>query len=199
MDRISHLAPHASRFVALGVFVVTFALYLQTMAPTLGGGHDSAEFQHVAYTLGIAHPTGYPLYLALGKIVTTFLPLGNIAYRMNLLSVLLGALGATFVYLSAVLVTRHRIAALSATAIFATNVAVWRQAGTASVSPLNLLLFAALMYTLLRWQQRRAGLMPVAFILGLGLAHHRSIILLAPAILILILLDDSNLIRRPRE
>ncbi|MBM3127665.1 MAG: DUF2723 domain-containing protein [Chloroflexi bacterium] len=186
-----------ARVLTLFVFVAASALYFRTAGPTLGGGHDSAEFQHVAYTLGIAHPTGYPLYLALGKIATTLLPLGNIAYRMNLLSVFLGALAVMFVYLSMQQLTRRPIAAFTATALFATNVAVWRQAGVASVSPLNLLLFAALMYAVLRWHARRAGLIPVAIVLGLGLAHHRSIILLAPAILILFTRDDFDRLRHP--
>ncbi|MCX7840066.1 MAG: DUF2723 domain-containing protein, partial [Anaerolineae bacterium] len=196
---VSRLAPNADRLIALFVFIVTFALYLQTMAPTLGGGRDSAEFQHVAYTLGIAHPTGYPLYLTLGKVVTTLVPLGDVAYRMNLLSVFLSALAAVFVYLSIVLLTQRRWTALIATALFATNIAVWRQAGVASVSPLNLLLFAALMYTLLRWYWQGTRLDLVALVLGLGLAHHRSIILLVPAIAILLLLNHFKSMQSRRE
>ncbi len=200
--------PNASRFTALLIFIAALALYLRTACPTLGGGWDSEEFQHVAYTLGIAHSTGYPLYLILGKIFATLVPIGNIAYRMNVLSAILTALATMFVYLNARLLTKRDFAAIAATALFATNAAVWRQAGVASVGPLNLLLLSALVYALLLWRARPstplrsaqgAPLTLAAFIFGLGLAHHRTILFLAPAIAIFVLLGDPGIIRRPRE
>jgi hypothetical protein len=39
-----------------------FALYASTLAPTILAG-DGGEFQFVPYLLGVAHPTGYPLYI----------------------------------------------------------------------------------------------------------------------------------------
>ncbi len=202
MRRLGLLAnprEHATRFVAAGIFVVTAALYFRTTAPTLGGAFDSEEFQHVAYTLSIAHSTGYPLYLLLGKIFATLVPIGNVAYRMNLLSALLGAATAVLVYLNAHALTRRHIASIAAAALFATNPAVWRQAGVASVGPLHLLLVAAIVYALLSWREKRAPLTLVAFLFGLGLAHHRTVLLLAPALAIFVLLVDANILRRPRE
>ena len=190
---------HASRFIAPLIFVSALALYLRTTCPTLGGGWDSEEFQHVAYTLGIAHSTGYPLYLILGKIFTTLVPIGNVAYRMNVLSAILTALVVVFVYLNTRLLTQRQLAAIATAALFATNTAVWRQAGVASVGPLNLLILSALVYALLLWHARRAPLTIAAFIFGLGLAHHRTILFLAPAIALFVLLSDPQIVRRPRE
>ena len=195
-SRITH---HASRFFAPLIFICALALYLRTTCPTLGGGWDSEEFQYVAYTLGIAHATGYPLYLILGKIFTTLVPIGNVAYRMNALSAILTALAAVFVYLNAYLLTQRQLAAIATTALFATNTAVWRQAGVASVGPLNLLVLSALVYALLLWHARRAPLTIAAFIFGLGLAHHRTVLFVAPAIAIFVLLNDPGVIRRPHE
>jgi hypothetical protein len=190
---------HAPHFIAPLIFVSALALYLRTTCPTLGGGWDSEEFQHVAYTLGIAHSTGYPLYLSLGKIFTTLAPIGNIAYRMNMLSAILTALAVVFVYLNARLLTQRQLAAIATTALFATNPAVWRQAGVASVGPLNLLLLSALVYALLLWHVRRAPLTIAAFVFGLGLTHHRTVLFLAPAIVLFVSLSDPGIIRRPRE
>ncbi len=175
------------------------ALYIRTAAPTLGGAFDSEEFQYVASTLGIAHATGYPLYLLLGKIFTTLVPLGNVAYRMNLLSALISAATVVVVYLNAMILTRRQIASVATAALFATNTAVWRQAGVASVGPLHLLIVAAIVYAMMRWHNKRAPLPVAAFLFGLGLAHHRTVFLLAPAIAILILFDDPGIVRRPRE
>ncbi|MEW5719852.1 MAG: DUF2723 domain-containing protein, partial [Chloroflexota bacterium] len=206
--RLSRITHHAPRFTAPLIFIAALALYLRTTCPTLGGGWDSEEFQSAAYTLAIAHSTGYPLYLILGKIFTTLAPIGNIAYRMNALSAILTALAVVFVYLNARLLTKHDLAAVATTALFATNAAVWRQAGVASVGPLNLLLLSALVYALLLWRARPSTslrsaqgtpLTVAAFIFGLGLAHHRTILFLAPAIAIFVLLTDPGIIRRPRE
>ena len=196
---VSRIVHHSSHSLPFLIFVASLALYLRTAGPTLGGGWDSEEFQHVAYTLGVAHSTGYPLYLILGKVFTTLVPIGNIAYRMNVLSAILTAVAVVFVYLNARLLTKRDLAATAAAAIFATNAAVWRQAGIASFGPLNLLLLAALVYALWLWRMRRAPITIAAGVLGLGLAHHRTILFLTPAIAIFVLLSDPGIVRRPRE
>ena len=70
--------------ISLSLFSAVFTLYIRTLAPSLLYG-DSAEFQTTAYTLGIGHPTGYPIYMLIAKLFT-FLPVGEIAYRVNLFS-----------------------------------------------------------------------------------------------------------------
>jgi len=83
--------------VAATLFVGSFPLYVSTMAPSVVPG-DAAEFQFVPYVLGIAHPPGYALYILLGKLFT-LLPLGSVAYRMNLFTALCGALTVSLTYL----------------------------------------------------------------------------------------------------
>jgi hypothetical protein len=192
-------SPLATRLLAVAVFLLAAALYIRTAGPTLGGAFDSEEFQHAAYKLSVAHATGYPLYLILGTIFTTIFPIGNVAYRMNVLSALLGAGAGVLIYLTALQLTRRQIASLAATALFATNVSVWRQAGVASVGSLHLLLVAAILYALLLWHEKRASLTLAAFVFGLSLTHHRSTLLLAPAIALFVLLTDFNIMSRPRD
>ena len=67
------------------------------------------------------------------------------------------------------------------------------------MGPLNLLLLSALVYALLLWHARRAPITIAAFVFGLGLAHHRTILFLAPAIALFVLLSDPSIVRRPRE
>ncbi|RLC93667.1 MAG: hypothetical protein DRI77_11675, partial [Chloroflexi bacterium] len=64
--------------------LTTLALYLRTLLPSVGQA-DTFEFQVIVPRLGVAHPTGYPLYVLLGKLFT-LLPLGNVAWRVNLAS-----------------------------------------------------------------------------------------------------------------
>ncbi|MFB3895946.1 MAG: DUF2723 domain-containing protein [bacterium] len=83
--------------IAILVFIITLVIYLATLSPTVSWG-DSGEFITVAYTLGIGHPTSYPIYTLLGKLVTTLIPFGNIGWRLNLLSTLAAALSAVMLY-----------------------------------------------------------------------------------------------------
>ncbi|MCX7697965.1 MAG: DUF2723 domain-containing protein [Candidatus Goldbacteria bacterium] len=64
------------------ISILIFFLFLKTIPPTIYLG-DSGEIVVAAYTLGIGHPPGYPLYILTGKIFT-FIPLADIAFRMNL-------------------------------------------------------------------------------------------------------------------
>ncbi len=86
--------------VALGVGLSAFALYLRTLAPGLLWG-DPGEFQFAAWLAGLAHPTGYPLYLILGWLWTHALPWGDPAWRMNLFSALWGGVAAGLTYVTA--------------------------------------------------------------------------------------------------
>jgi hypothetical protein len=74
----------------------SLALYLPTMGRTVGEA-DSFEFQVVAPTLGVAHPTGYPLYILLAKLFS-LLPCGQVAWRVNLASVACATLAVGAVY-----------------------------------------------------------------------------------------------------
>ena len=58
------LAKRVDVVVAFLLGLASCGLYVKTVAPTLLMA-DPAEFQLACYTLGIAHPTGYPLYLSL--------------------------------------------------------------------------------------------------------------------------------------
>ena len=74
-------------------FSAAMTVYLLTMMPG-PAFMDTGEFQTVTYVLGVAHPTGYPLYTILGKLFGTLFPLGNWAFRMNLMSALSTAIAA---------------------------------------------------------------------------------------------------------
>ncbi|MBI5287162.1 MAG: DUF2723 domain-containing protein, partial [Deltaproteobacteria bacterium] len=81
------------------IFTAAFILYLLTLSPAISVG-DSPELISSAYTLGIAHPPGYPLFSLLGKLAS-FIPIGNsIAYRVNLLSAFLAGISVLFLYLT---------------------------------------------------------------------------------------------------
>jgi len=64
-------------------FIISFVIYLFTLAPDLNFT-DAGELAGVCATLGIAHPTGYPLFTILGFVWSHIpLPFTKI-YQMNL-------------------------------------------------------------------------------------------------------------------
>src|SRR5689334_20638264 len=81
--------------VAAVTALTAFILYLRTLAPSVLVG-DSGEFQFTGAILGVPHPTGYPLYTLLNKLFS-FLPVGDVAYRVNLGSAVYAALACGLV------------------------------------------------------------------------------------------------------
>jgi hypothetical protein len=185
--------------LALLAGILAFVLYQRSLAPGLLFG-DSAEFQMAAWLGGFVHPTGYPLYLILGYVWTHLLPWGDPAWRMNLLSAVWGGIAVGLVYLLARrLVTlclrpderaplAVRLVSLFAALTFALTPTFWSQAVIAEVYTLNTVFVAAVFIGLTSWAAQppeRRSLGPLywtAAIYGLSLTHHRSMLLLLPAI-----------------
>jgi hypothetical protein len=184
------------------VFLSLFILYLDTLAPTVLA-FDSATLQTRAYVLGIGYPTGYPTYIMLGKLFT-YLPFGDIAYRVNLSSAVYGALAGAVIYLTALRtvpgeknIFAHGVAGLAAL-VFATGPTFWSQAIQAEVYSLNMLLVALTLYALLVWRDsRRDGyLLAAALLAGLSITTHMTSGLLVPAALLFVFLVDRTQLLR---
>ncbi len=82
---------------------VTFpalCLYLAILPPSVSRAGDCGELIAASYRLGIAHPSGYPIWTVLGRAFAE-LPFGEIAARYNAFSALCGALAAGTIALAA--------------------------------------------------------------------------------------------------
>jgi hypothetical protein len=84
------------RLTALALFILTLLVLLTTVAPSIHTS-DSPELASAALTLGIPHAPGYPLYTLIAHIMT-YLPFGDTAFRLNLLSVFANALCAPILF-----------------------------------------------------------------------------------------------------
>ena len=181
------------------VACASIVLYACTAAPSVLMA-DPGEFQFVPYIAGITHPTGYPLYTILGWVWTHILAVGNVAYRMNLFSALCGGIAVGLTFQVALWSLRlatpdcpaawRRVLAVLPAALLATSGTFWSQAVIAEVYGLNSAFFAASLYVALRlWAgaqetDGRTGrwLVLLALVCGLGLTHHRTIVLLFPGL-----------------
>jgi hypothetical protein len=165
---------------AITAFGLPFILYLLTLAPTIYN-LDSAELTTAAATGGIVRATGYPLYLMLGY-VWSWLPVGDIGYRMNLFSAFNGALT---VALAERILRRWQVGPLAtfgALGLLACSTYFWGLSLIAEVYTLHTALMAGLILALLRWADdpapRRLAL--AAALVGLSLGHHAATVLLVP-------------------
>lgn len=158
-----------------------FIVYLLTAAPGVYG-FDSAELATGAYTLGIVHPPGYPLYLLLGKLFT-YLPFGDVAYRLNLMSAVFAALTVYLLHRIIGALTGNRLVAWAGAVFFACSNYFWQMAVVAEVYTLHTFLLAACLWALIVWDEsgQKRFLAAFALIFGLSLSNHTTSLLFAPA------------------
>jgi hypothetical protein len=169
-------------------FALALTLYVRTLAPGLLLG-DSAEFQTLAYTLGMTHPTGYPVYVLLARLFT-LLPLGDLAWRVNLFSAVAASLALALLYLAGRVLVGWRIAALAGPLALSVCQVFWWQAIIAELYTAASALLAGAILLLVLWRRTDdwrylagAGLLG-----GLSLGVHNTVALAAPAVLIYLLL-----------
>src|SRR3954470_22903143 len=118
--------------------LIAFTVYLRTLASTIVWG-DSPELTAAAYTAGVPHPTGYPLYMLLAHSFIHLVPLGTPAYRMNLLTAISASLAAALIYPLMLRITRSRISSLVGPLLFAFSQTFWSQAVIAEVYAFQIL------------------------------------------------------------
>jgi len=185
--------------IALALFALALMVYVLTLAPGLLGG-DAGEFQTAARVWGLSHPTGYPLYMVLLK-VWALLPIGSVAYRANLLAAVLAAATTGLFFVLLQMISRETLAAVVGALVLAFSPLFWSQAVIADKYALNTLLIAGVLAAALFWGQapgrRRLYLLALAY--GLSLAHHRTMILLAPGLAIYVLWMDRGVWRARRN
>lgn len=178
--------------LALTIFVATLTLYVRTLAPSLLAD-DSGEFQTIAYTLGMGHPTGYPVYILIAKLFT-FLPVGDIAYRVNLLSAAAGALAISLLYLILRRLSVSYLPAALGAFILAGGSLFWKQAAIAEVYTSSVAFLALVFYSILSWKEsdNPRWLFVAGLFGGMSLGIHTTVALSGIAILLFLVLSTHK-------
>jgi len=166
------------------VSAYAFAIYMRTAAPTIFWG-DGIELSAVCATGGIAHPTGYPLFTMLGRLVF-FFSRSNPAWGTNILCAFFGALsvGIFFhVIKTALLFLPERyflhgsykdIIACAFSLVLAFSRTFWFHSTTTEVYSLHVLFVSILLLFFLRYVRKESAgdLLGFFGIWGLSFSNH---------------------------
>jgi hypothetical protein len=178
------------------VSALVLVLYVVTLAPSTAMW-DTSEYIAAAYTLGLPHPPGNPLFVLLGRFFAVLPIAPNVAMRINILAALCsaGAAGMWFLITERVLVgwlaeRWQRIVGGSVAALIgATAFTVWAQSVVnEKVYTVSLLGLAIVSWLIVRWCDDPDGpkadrlLVLIAYLSGLGFANHMAGFLALPAV-----------------
>ncbi len=164
-------------------------VYGLTMPATVGRA-DTFEFQVVATNLGIAHPTGYPLYLLLGKLWTWLIPFGSLAWRLNVGTAVFALVALSLLYLTSLHLHKTPLPALLGAVAVGLTPTFWSQAIEAEVYTLHALVVAGVVGLMVGRAQTGNDWKPqmgVAVLIGLGLTNHLTTVFLIPPALLFLL------------
>jgi len=195
--------------ISVQLTAISFCVYLTTMCRSVGFT-DSGELATVICTLGIAHPTGYPLFTLLGKCWMMIpVPLEEIL-RLNVFAALLTAIAVGVFFKTTLILRRsvfvfqvrsqkrkelndHRFILASAIAslMLGFSTTFWSQSTAIEVYPLHLVLVMLSTLFFVGGLEEQLGepqvlsrkLILFAFVLGLSFSNHMTTILLAPGFL----------------
>jgi tetratricopeptide (TPR) repeat protein len=196
--------------LALAAFVV----YAFGACRTIYVG-DSGELVAAMHTLGIPHPSGYPLYVLLGKLWTVLVPVGSVAFRMSLFSSFFAALAVGLLLLAGRALGAGRAAAATAAIVFAASPSFWGEANVQRVYALNACFVALATLLAVRWwkaapvrgtdseigsdrsfhgMDRR--FVVVALVCGIGAANHTFLAVWGAVFLVWAATVERRLLRR---
>ncbi len=170
---------------------IAAVVYAWTIHPGLPAG-DSGELIAAAWTLGVAHPPGYPLYTLLAHVWAILVPLGSVAFRLNLFSLVLSVGAVTLLGHAVHRLTRSAPGAFVAGLTLAFAAPFWKYALVAEVFALSSVFAAAILVAFVHMLEHaglgaeppREGNRPwplflLALLTGLIPAHHHTLVLLA--------------------
>jgi hypothetical protein len=179
------------------VFAVVLAGYVWTLAPTVTFW-DAGEFLAASKSLGVPHPPGTPLFVFLSHAWASLIPVGEYAYRVNLMTAVFSAAAAALLYLVVLRALQGRSklpdvispqgGAVAAALVSAFAFTVWQNANEAEVYMVAAFCVAAMMCLATSWRRHRGTarathlLLLLVYLGALSIGNHLLALLVGPAI-----------------
>ncbi|XP_019779182.2 protein O-mannosyl-transferase TMEM260 isoform X2 [Tursiops truncatus] len=165
----------------VAVFAAVAAVFTLTLPPSVPGG-DSGELITAAHELGVAHPPGYPLFTLVAKLAIILFPFGSVAYRVNLLCGLFGAVAAALLFFTVFRLSGSYAGGILAAGVFSFSRLTWQWSIAAEVFSLNNLFVGLLMALTVHFEeattaQERSKIAKIgAFCCGLSLCNQHTVV-----------------------
>ncbi len=169
-------------------FLAIFIIYILFLPPNITTG-DCGELITASYLLGLAHPSGYPLYLILMKLFITILPIGSIPFKCSLFTAIFSVISLYFVYLILTEITDEKSnLSLFAIISIAFSYSYFNQSLLVKFYTLNLFIILTLIYLSLKLikSYNRKILFLIFFIFGITTGNHHTALLLSIPFLIIL-------------
>jgi len=206
-------------------FVISLIVYVLTLQPTVGL-EDSGELIVASDYLGVPHPPGYPSWSLLTWLFqwvfhgVTFHGHPNPAWAVNLFSAVSGAAACGVI---ALLISRSgmdllrslaressllgekteslfcSVAGISGGLLLAFGQGMWSQSVIAEVYSLNIFFQSLVLVFLYRWMSEPGNskwLLLCAFVFGLGITNHQTLMFMGLAIAIAVLCNDLEIFQK---
>jgi hypothetical protein len=196
--------PSAERPPYLAATAVALAVlggYLFTLAPSVTFW-DAGELIAASRILGIPHPPGTPLFVLMAHVWGLLLPVGEFAWRTNLMSAVFSAAGAGCWFLVAqeVLDTASgpfgegdrrlvsTLAGVSAALVSGFGFTMWQNSNETEVYAVATFTIAAVSWLGFRWRAHRGTpaasrwLLLAVYLGGLSMGNHLLALLVGPAL-----------------
>lgn len=181
IDKINAIfSPHLFPVIVL----VTLVVYISTLSSNVYYG-DSGEFIVTGLINGVAHPPGFPLFVAIAHQFSK-LPINSVAWRISLVSAVFGALSAGILFKTIYLTVHNKIVAVTTALLYAFAPLMWIYSTTAEVFSINNFFISLLFYlsVLLLMKPNGQRLFPVCmFIFSLSLTGHQLPLFFAPVLI----------------
>jgi hypothetical protein len=182
-----------TRETVLPLLLVLGALglaYLSTLQATPNGGDhyymaDVGETQIVLNVWGTLHATGYPLYVIIGNLVVHSLKAIGVhaAAAPALVSMLWTMVAGALLFWLGFHLTGRAVLSAGFTLLFGLTRTVWLHSSIAEVYTMDLAILAVLLLLALWQRDLPHRFLWLCLVGGIGLAHHRLLVTVAPALL----------------
>jgi tetratricopeptide (TPR) repeat protein len=204
-DSARHFFKMEDWIAAIASFAFATFIFYRNMAPEVTL-QDSGELVTGAFTFGVPHPPGYPLWALLGYVWSHFIiPFGNPAWRIGMMSVFTGGLTVGIMTIMMTRSTRvllhtlpwtkeiedrllHWIAlavGVSSSLLFGFNRGVWLWASVSEMRVLNAFSFILIACFFFAWMvqpQRKGFLYASLLTYGLSMTNHQTVAVMALAL-----------------
>jgi hypothetical protein len=197
--------------------------YLVSLAPTVTFW-DAGEFIASARILGIPHPPGTPLFVMLGHVWGSLLPVGEYAFRLNLMSATFSSLAAGALFLVVWESLRpleteaaegqgkalRILGAMAAAVIGAFTFTNWQNSNETEVYGVASFMAATICWLSMLWRRQRGQdraprtLWLMLYIAGLSSGNHLLTLLVGPGVVLFMIATlrhepASDPVRQRRE